>query len=40
MGEIKLEDIKISQAIIDDFKDKKLWEKLLNNQKFINPHTV
>jgi 6-pyruvoyltetrahydropterin/6-carboxytetrahydropterin synthase len=40
MGEIKLEDIKISQAIQNDFKDKKLWEKLLKKQKFINPDTV
>jgi 6-pyruvoyltetrahydropterin/6-carboxytetrahydropterin synthase len=40
MGEIKLEDIKISQAILDDFKDKKLWEKLLKKQNFINPTTI
>jgi 6-pyruvoyltetrahydropterin/6-carboxytetrahydropterin synthase len=40
MGEIKLEEIKLSQAIIDDFKDKELWSKLLNKQKFINPDTI
>ena len=40
MGEIDLKKIKISKAIKKDFKDKKLWKKLLKKEKFINPKEV
>lgn len=40
MGEIDIKDIKISDAIKDDFKDKELWEKLQNGIRFDNPTTV
>jgi len=40
MGIIHLEQIILSQAIKDDFKDKDLWDKLLANKKFINPAQV
>ncbi len=40
MGFIRLEDIKLSDAIKEDFKDKELWKKLLDGELFINPDTV
>jgi 6-pyruvoyltetrahydropterin/6-carboxytetrahydropterin synthase len=40
MGVIQLEEISISKAIIEDFKDKNLWKKLLNKERFINMDTV
>jgi len=40
MGMIHLEDILLSKAVQDDFKDKELWKKLLTNQEFINPISV
>jgi 6-pyruvoyltetrahydropterin/6-carboxytetrahydropterin synthase len=40
MGLIKAEDILFSQAVKDDWHDKKLWEKVLNSEVFINPGTV
>ncbi len=40
MGEIDINDIKISDAVKDDFKDKNLWEKLQNGTRFDNPTTV
>jgi len=40
MGLIELEDIKLSEAVVADFKDHTLWEKLLGGKEFINPDTV
>ncbi len=40
MGFIHLEDICFSQAVLEDFKDKNLFEKMKNNESFINPTTV
>jgi len=40
MGLIELSTIELSDAIKDDFKDPLLWDKLLNNEVFINPKTV
>ena len=33
MGEIKLEDIIFSNRIKEEWKDKKMWEKILKNEK-------
>jgi len=40
MGEINLFEILFSEQIIDDFKDKKLWQKVLNEEEFINPTSI
>jgi len=40
MGLIHLEDIKFSKAVLEDFNDSKLIEKILANEKFINPTSV
>lgn len=32
-----LDDIKISQAIIDEWKDPLMWSRLIENDPFINP---
>ena len=40
MGAIKLDQITLSEAIKEDFKDKKLWEKLLQGERFVNPKAV
>ncbi len=40
MGRIKLHDIKLSQAVRDGFRDKELWQKLLDGKSFINPKTI
>jgi len=40
MGIINLEDIKFSEQVLNDFKDSSLYEKILNNEKFINPTSV
>ncbi|SFV68970.1 6-carboxytetrahydropterin synthase @ Queuosine biosynthesis QueD, PTPS-I [hydrothermal vent metagenome] len=40
MGEINLFEILFSEQIIDDFKDKKLWKKVLNEEEFINPTSI
>jgi len=40
MGEIKLEDITLSNVIKEDFKDPLLWEKLLNKECFTNPKSI
>ena len=37
MGEIKLEDIIFSNAIKEEWSDKKLWDKLINGEKLIPP---
>ena len=40
MGKISLEDITLSEAVKEDFKDKELWEKLLRRECFTNPEAV
>ena len=40
MGTINLEDIKFSEQVLNDFKDSSLYEKILKNEKFINPTSV
>ena len=40
MGEIKLEEIEFSTQVKDEWKEPKLWEKILNKEQFINPTTV
>lgn len=40
MGTIKLEDIKFSQEVLKDFKDNKLFEKMLIKKEFVNPKNV
>jgi len=40
MGEIALEDIVFSDAIVDDWIDKKLFEKLKKGEIFLNPLEV
>ncbi len=40
MGEILLEDIYLSEAVKEEFKDKELWEKLLRGERFTNPEAV
>lgn len=35
MGEINLSDIKFSPAILDDLRDKKIFEKLIGGEKFV-----
>ena len=40
MGELPLDKIKFSSEIIEEWQDKQLWERILNNQTFINPSTV
>jgi len=37
MGEIKLKDIVFSKQVKDEWSDPKMWDKLLKNDKFINP---
>lgn len=40
MGKINLEEIFFSTVVANDWNDKLLWEKLLNNKMFINPRTI
>lgn len=40
MGEIKLEEIVFSEAVLEDFKDPQLYEKMLSNHSFVNPTSV
>ncbi len=37
MGEIKLKDIVFSHQVMAEWSDKKMWEKLINGNIFINP---
>ncbi len=37
MGEIKLKDIIFSDAIKDEWSDKKLWDKIIKGEKLIPP---
>ena len=40
MGDIDLREIVFSKQVQEDFKDKKLWQKILDEEKFINPESV
>jgi len=40
MGDINLHEILFSQAIQEDFNDKNLWEKILDETTFVNPTSV
>jgi len=40
IGKIELDDIKFSKAIVDDWGDNLLWEKMKKDERFINPHSV
>jgi 6-pyruvoyltetrahydropterin/6-carboxytetrahydropterin synthase len=40
MGVIHLEDIRFSEAVLEDFKDSRLFEKMIKKEKFINPRAV
>ncbi len=40
MGDIDLREIVFSQQIIQDFKDTRLWEKVLSEENFLNPASV
>jgi len=40
MGIINLAEIKFSKEVLNDFKDPSLYEKILKNEKFINPTSV
>lgn len=40
MGVINLQDIVFSEAVLDDFKDSQLFEKMKRDEKFINPTSV
>ena len=40
MGLIDLEDIKFSHAIVDEWGDKKLFEKIKKGESFLNPKSV
>jgi 6-pyruvoyltetrahydropterin/6-carboxytetrahydropterin synthase len=40
MGIIKLKDIVFSEQVLADFKDSKLFEKILDKKEFINPKVV
>jgi len=40
MGKINLEEIIFSEEIKNDWDDKKLWEKIILGESFINPPSV
>lgn len=40
MGVIELEKIIFSEAVVDEWADSELWEKIKNGEKFINPKEV
>ena len=40
MGEIQLEEIVFSPQVLDDFKNKDLFEKIKKGEKFLNPASV
>jgi len=40
MGDIDLRQIVFSKQVQEDFKDEKLWEKILNEESFLNPSSV
>ena len=40
MGDIDLYEITFSKQIHEDFKDRELWKKILNEESFVNPASV
>jgi 6-pyruvoyltetrahydropterin/6-carboxytetrahydropterin synthase len=40
MGDIDLREIVFSQQVQEDFHDKKLWQKILSEETFVNPAAV
>lgn len=40
MGVIELESIVFSQAVLDGFSDRELWERVKRGESFTNPRTV
>lgn len=40
MGKIRLSDIKFSKAVIEEWEDKNLFEKMINKTKIENPKDV
>ncbi|MCF6339490.1 MAG: 6-carboxytetrahydropterin synthase [Sulfurimonas sp.] len=40
MGKINLDKIVFSQEVKNSWSDRELWEKILKNESFINPHSV
>ena len=40
MGDIDLREIVFSKQIIQDFKDTRLWDKVLSEENFLNPASV
>ena len=40
MGEINLDDIVFSDEVKSSWSDYKLWEKIINNESFMNPQSV
>ena len=40
MGDIDLREISFSKQVIKDFKDRRVWEKMLNEEEFVNPASV
>ncbi|QOP46442.1 6-pyruvoyl trahydropterin synthase family protein [Sulfurimonas paralvinellae] len=40
MGDINLCEIDFSPQVKEDFKDRRLWEKILNEETFVNPDSV
>ena len=40
MGEIRLEDIKFSDRIKEEWKDKEMWEKILRGEKLKAPDEI
>jgi len=40
MGYIELDSIVFSRAVLDDFSDRELWERVKRGESFTNPTTV
>ncbi len=40
MGYIELDSIVFSNAVLDDFNDRELWERVKKGESFLNPKTV
>ena len=40
MGSINLEEIVFSDEVKNDWADKELWEKMKNEESFVNPVKV
>ncbi len=40
MGDIDLREIIFSKQVHSDFNDENLWEKILNEESFVNPSSV